>query len=164
MMTLGTGRTYRYLNNSAAVAASGGSMDSYIRYRFGYGLSYCTFSYSAFNVVQSGSETYTASGSVSALTGPAGGCREIVQLYLTLPQQAPLVVPIYSLVGFAVLELAPGAPAQAFFLTIPVDDLKTTAVDGSRTLAAGRYTFYASGHLPDDPNPQSNVVTAQVNL
>ena len=167
MVTFGVGRTYRYFNNTAAVAASGGAQDSYIRYRFGYGLSYCTFSYSSLTVSPSGgSEGYTASFSVSALTGPASGCREAAQLYLTLPSQTPLITPIYSLVGFSMVELIPGAPATPVSLTIPTDDLKTTAVDGSRSLVVGRYTFTASGHLPDDEKgaTQSNVVTAFLNI
>lgn len=164
MVTFGVGRTYRYFNNTAAVIASGGAQDTYIRYRFGYGLSYCTFSYGALTVIPTGAGGYTASGSVAALSGPAGGCREVVELYLTLPSQAPLVTPIYSLVGFTVLDLLPGAPGKTFSLSIPMDDLKTTAVDGSRALVPGKYTFYASGHLPDDPNPQSNVVTYKVTV
>ena len=164
MVTFGTGRTYRFFNNSAAVAKSGGSQDTYIRYRFGYGLSYCTFEYSGLVLTPNATD-----GSISVevdvmAVSPAGrACREVTQVYLTLPPQAGLVTPIYSRVAFTVTPL-PAPPAEATHLTLSVkyDDLLTTLVNGTRVLTGGAYTFSVSGHLPDDAKGamQSNVLTA----
>jgi hypothetical protein len=168
MVTRGTGRTYRFFNNTAAVAKAGGAQDTYVRYRFGYGLSYCTFTYSALTLAPNASDGSVAVGVDVAAVAPVGrACREVTQVYLTLPPQPGLVTPIYSLVAFAVTPL-PAAPAEATHLSFVVkkDDLLTTLVDGSRVLTGGAYTFAVGGHLPDDEKgaAQSNTVSGQVQL
>jgi hypothetical protein len=168
MVTLGTGRTYRFFNDTAAVARAGGAQDTYVRYRFGYGLSYCAFVYSGLSLTpNAGDGSVTVEVDV-AIAAPAGrACREVTQVYLTLPPQPGLVTPIYSLVAFAATPL-PAAPAEPTHLTFSVrkDDLLTTLVDGTRVLTGGAYTFAVSGHLPDDEkgSVQSNTVVGVVNL
>jgi beta-glucosidase-like glycosyl hydrolase len=168
MVTLGTGRTYRFFNNSAAVAKSGGMQDSYIRYRFGYGLSYCTFEYSGLLLSLNSSDgSVNVEIDVVAVTPTARACTEVSQVYLTLPPQVGLVTPIYSLVAFAATPL-PAAPAEPTHLTFVVgkDDLLTTMVNGSRVLTGGAYTFAVGGHLPDDEKgaAQSNAVVGVVQI
>lgn len=164
MVTFGTGRTYRFFNNSAAVAKSGGAQDTYIRYRFGYGLSFCAFAYSGLVLTPNASDgSVTVEVDVTTVSPPGRACREVTQVYLTLPPQPDLVTPIYSLVAFAVTPL-PSPPADATHLTLVVirDDLLTTLVNGTRVFTGGDYTFSVSGHLPDDDAgaTQSNVLTA----
>lgn len=142
-------------------------MAAYTRYRFGYGLSYCTFAYS--NLVLSYN---TTAGSVGvdvdvATTGstPAGlACTEVAEVYLTLPPAA-FVTPIYSLVAFAATPLPPaGAPPTHLRFDVQDFDLLTTYVDGARALAGGTYTFSVGGHLPDDAKGVGNVLSATIEL
>ena len=168
MVTLGVGRTYRFFNNSAAVAKSGGAQDTYIRYRFGYGLSYCSFAYSALTLAPNASDGSVAVGVDVAAVAPSGrACTEVTQVYLTLPPQPGLVTPIYSLVAFAATPLpaAPAAPTRLAFV-VKKEDLLTTREDGSRVLTGGAYTFAVGGHLPDDAQgaAQSNTVVGTVDL
>ena len=168
MVTRGTGRTYRFFNESKALLEHP-SVPAFTRYRFGYGLSFCTFEYShlmlAFN---------TSAGSVSvdvdvAVAGsvPAGlACTEVTEVFLTLPP-APFATPMYSLVAFAATPLpAAGAPPTHLHFEVADYDLWTTYVDGSRVLAGGTYTFHVGGHLPDDAKGalSSNVLTATITL
>lgn len=169
MVTFGTGRTYRYFNNTAAVANSKGAQDTYIRYRFGYGLSFCTFTYSNLVVKQVAGGNVTVDVDVVVATPARGGsgCREVTQVYLTLPSQPDLVVPIYSLVGFAATPLPPPptAPTHLTFI-VPLVDQLTTLVNGTRVFTGGVYTYAVSGHLPDDTQGavQSNALVATLSL
>jgi len=165
------GRTYRYFNDTDARAHSGYN-ESYLVYRFGYGLSYCTFQYSNFTSQVQADNSVTAQVYVQAITrtglsANAPPCREVTQIYLTIPTVANLVTPIYSLAAFTVTELPPPGsnPVQLHF-TIPADMLLTTYVNGTRSLNPGTYTLSASGHLPDDVQGlvMSNVVYNTVNL
>lgn len=165
MITRGTGRTYRFFDESAALAKNT-SVAAYTRYKFGYGLSYCTYIYSGLTL------TAQADGSVAiglnvAAVGPVGrACREVSQVYLTLPPAPGVATPLLSLVAFASTPLAANAPPTALRFVVGRDDLLTTAVDGSRALAGGVYSFAASGHQPGDTKgaTQSNVVTATITL
>lgn len=165
MITLGVGRTYRFFNNSAAVTASGGTQDTYIRYRFGYGLSFCSFAYSNAMVSLGLNGSVTVEVDVAAIGNPAE-CREVTQVYLTLPSLPGLVTPIFSLVAFTVTPLIPGQGATHLTLSVGRDDLLTTAADGSRTFTGGKYTFFIGGHLPDDEkgSKQSNVLVASISM
>jgi beta-glucosidase len=173
MITQGVGRTYRFFNDSAAVAASGGAVSSYLRYRFGYGLSYCPrFTYSGLSVaLNSSSGGLQLAVSVAAAAPepvPAGlsSCREVTQVYLTLPAVAGLATPLYSLVAFASTELQPGGAPAVLSLSVSREDLLTTAADGSRSLTGGDYLLQVSGHLPDDElgAQQSNVLRQSISL
>ena len=167
MVTKGVGRTYRYFNNSAAVAASGGAQDSYIRYRFGFGLSYCTFAYSNLALAKGANGSVTVGVDVAVReAGASGGCREVTQVYLTLPLQPGLVTPIYSLVGFASTLLPPPPAVTRLSFTVGREDLLTTLEDGARELTGGAYNFAVGGHLPDDEKggAQSNTVAGAINL
>jgi beta-glucosidase-like glycosyl hydrolase len=169
------GRTYRFFNDSDAIAHAGGP--SFLQYRFGYGLSYCTVTYSGLSVQAQADNSITVQVLVtvstrSAVLGPgAPPCREATQVYLTLPpgslSEAGLVTPTYSLAAFASTPLPPPqAPPTPLFFHIPADMALTTFVNGTRALVSGSFTVSVSGHLPDDAAglEASNVVTAGVSL
>ena len=128
---------------------------------------YCSFAYSGLQLAALPNGTVSVSVDVAAVA-PAGlACREVTQVYLTLPPVPGLVTPIYSLVAFAVTQLPPaGAPPTRVSLLVGADDLKTTAVDGTRALTGGAYTFAVGGHLPDDEKgaAQSNALVGVVQL
>lgn len=166
------GRTYRYFNDTDARQHTGFN-ESYLVYRFGYGLSYCTFLYSNVTAqVQADNsvtvQVYVASNTRSTGLSPnAPACREATQVYLTIPSVANLVTPIYSLAAFTVTELpAPGSPVTQLHFSIPADMLLTTFVNGTRSLNPGTYTLSVSGHLPDDTQGMrmSNVLSTTINL
>jgi beta-glucosidase len=147
------GRTYRYFNDTAAQIATQSSTP-FILYHFGYGLSYCTFSYSSLAAQVQADNSVTVQVTVQASSRNAlpstPACREVTQVYLTLPQVSGAVVPIYSLSAFSSTELPQvGVPQQLHF-TLPADHFLTTYNNGTRALVAGDYSISVSGHLPDD--------------
>jgi hypothetical protein len=166
MVTRGTGRTYRYFNETKARQENPG-VAAFTRYRFGYGLSYCTFAYSnlalAYNA-SAGSVGIDVDVAIAGSSPPGLSCTEVTEVFLTLPP-APFITPIYSLVAFAATPLpAAGAPSTRLHFDVASYDLLTTYVDGSRALAGGIYTFHVGGHLPDDPRGPGDVLTATIQL
>jgi len=168
MVTRGTGRTYRFFNETRALGQNA-SVAAYTRYRFGYGLSYCTFAYSnialSYNA-SAGSVGVDVDVAVAGSAPPGLACTEVTQVYLTLPP-APFVTPIYSLVAFAATPLpAAGAPPTHLRFDVADYDLWTTYVDGARALAGGTYTFAVGGHLPDDAKgaAASNALVATIEV
>jgi beta-glucosidase len=166
MITRGTGRTYRFFDEARALA-NNASVAAYTRYRFGYGLSYCTFAYSNLALAYD-----AATGSVGvdvdvAATGstPSGlACTEVTEVYLTLPKAA-FATPLFSLVAFAATPLLPaGAPPTHLHFDIADYDLWTTYVDGTRALAGGDYAFAVGGHLPGDARGAGNVLSGVVSI
>ena len=80
-----------------------------VRYPFGYGLSYTTFSYSELKLdkAQVGAdETLSVSVKVTNTGSRAG--REVVQLYVANPVSDSVIRPVRELRGFDKVELAPG--------------------------------------------------------
>ena len=175
----GTGRTYRYVNDSAQPG-------QFVAYYFGHGLSYASFAYSGLSltlvapapgpgapadaplVTLSGSEQNT--GAVAA--------SEVVQVYVSVPRDAAAnasvggaPIPLSGLQWFSKLMLlAPGAAPTVVTATLPINAFRSTTVSGDRVVTGGDYTVYVSGHLPGDPADgpgvpgSSNVVSATVNL
>jgi beta-glucosidase len=166
------GRTYRYFNDSAAMEATG-STDSFILYKFGFGLSFCTFTYSNLQVQPQADNSVTVQVDVAVASRQPGvnaslPCREATQVYVTLPSVVPgLVVPIYSLAAFSSTELPSAGDPTHLHFAVPADAFLTTFANGTRALTGGSYTVAVSGHLPDDAKgiaQGSNVLTAQVPL
>lgn len=87
-------------------------------------------------------------------------------MYLTLPPVAGLVTPLLSLVAFASTPLVAGAPPTPLRFIVGADDLRTTAVNGSRSLTGGVYAFTVGGHQPGDANGDavSNVLAGTITL
>ena len=110
-----------------------------VSYPFGYGLSYTSFEYSEPTVKNDG-KTITATISVKN-TGEVAG-KEVVQLYVTAPENALLDKPAKELKAFAKTgKLAPGE-SQVLTLTFPTSELASFDEDASAwKVDAGTYTF-----------------------
>ena len=82
-----------------------------VRYPFGYGLSYTTFSYSNMKVSEEG---------VSFRLKNTGNCfgKEVAERYISLPN-SKVIRPIHELKGFKKVALNPGEEKEVF---IPFDD------------------------------------------
>ncbi len=82
-----------------------------VRYPFGYGLSYTTFSYSDIKVSEEG---------VSFRLKNTGNCfgKEVAERYISLPN-SKVIRPIHELKGFKKVALNPGEEKEVF---IPFDD------------------------------------------
>ena len=82
-----------------------------VRYPFGYGLSYTTFSYSDMKVSEEG---------VSFRLKNTGNCfgKEVAERYISLPN-SKVIRPIHELKGFKKVALNPGEEKEVF---IPFDD------------------------------------------
>jgi len=128
------GRTYRYSTAEPL-------------YLFGFGLSYTQFAYSdlilAKETVGAGEAlpvqfTLTNTGQVEA--------EEVAQVYLS-DMEASVPVPIYSLIGFQRVRLAPGESRTVNFIITPkmmmlFDD------DGKQKLEPGQFRLTVSGCSP----------------
>lgn len=145
-MTSGAGRTYRYLNESASTPI----------YRFGHGLSYSTFSYSALTLTASSGP---ASVAVSAQVANVGAvaAHEVVQVYVSAPARDDVRIPIRSLQGFARVYLAPGESRRLDFV-VTEGQLASVLQDGSKVVTPGSYTFSVGGRQPGDAQGSPTVL------
>ena len=112
-------------------------------YRFGFGLSYTKFMYSALQVPrqpQSAGETVMI-GAIVRNSGKVNG-DEVVQLYITPPEKPN--APLYSLQAFARLSLKPGESRRVQFALSP-RQLSEVAPDGSRSVQPGIYKISVGG-------------------
>ena len=139
------GRTYRYFKGEPL-------------YPFGFGLSYCKFSYSNFklsgNRISAGEELKITVDVANA--GKRTG-DEVVQLYLT-DVRASVPVPIRSLAGFKRVSLKAGEKQQVSFTVTPrqmslIDD------NGKRVIEPGEFEISIGGGQPTAFAATSNVVT-----
>ncbi|WP_400994456.1 glycoside hydrolase family 3 N-terminal domain-containing protein [Agromyces sp. GXQ0307] len=125
-----------YLAPPLARASDVSNIDPTPAFAFGHGLGYATFDWSKF----AGDETsIPTDGAVSVhlrvrnASDRAGA--EVVQLYLHDPV-ASVVRPVQRLVGFARVELPPGAAADVRF-TVPADLASFTSRSGERIVEPG---------------------------
>ena len=128
----GVGRTYRYLKGIVPF------------YRFGYGLSYTTFTYS--NLSLSYANDSVAVAFEVKNTGNVAGF-EVAQVYVSLPSTADIVVPLASLCAFKKLMLVPGQSAT-LALDCGGDALTFVSDDGSRAHAVGIATVHVGAVSP----------------
>jgi beta-glucosidase len=124
-------RTYRYLEKPPL-------------YPFGYGLSYTTYEYSNFNLIEN--EGGISASVVVKNTGTRIG-DEVVQFYLKR-NDAPIQVPNFQLCGFKRIELAPSQSEQVI-VKIPLANLELIGDDGISRFDSGRFTFFVGGQQPD---------------
>ena len=117
-----------------------------VAYPFGHGLSYTSFEYSDFTMVEENGE-YRLSVTVKN-TGNAAG-REVVQFYVTKPDNAN-EHPEMELVGFdKTALLAPGA-SETVTVTVTPEELKTYYTDDSDWIVEkGEYTVYVCASVED---------------
>ena len=175
----GTGRTYRYLNESA----SGGAPGSLVHFWFGFGLSYTAFEYSGLTAsvvsprpgpgAPPSSPLVLVTASV-ANVGSLVTASEVAQCYVSVPRDAAArnatgdaPLPRYSLQWFhKVPDLVPGAAPTQLTFSLPIAAFETTTRGGGKLITGGEYTVWVSGHLPDDGAgaEASNVVSVVITL
>jgi len=153
----GVGRTYRFADRIPA---------GLIRRRFGFGLSYTTFTYAGLAAAVNADASVTLTFNVSN-AGAFPLAREVVQAYVAVPAVPGLVTPLRALRAFAVVELAAHAAPTPVTLTLPYPAaFLTTGADGAAAVTGGDYAIAVGGHQPDDPDgeAQSNTLTTVVTL
>jgi beta-glucosidase len=136
------GRTYRYFAGKSA-------------WRFGHGLSYTQFGYSAPALSSSSitaGQSVTATAPVTNSGGRAGD--EVVQAYLVPPdaeKPGGFTDPVlrHMLVGFCRLSLKPGERRSASF-TIDPRLMSSVERSGTRRVLPGEYKLWIGGGQPGD--------------
>lgn len=127
------GRTYRYFQDEPL-------------YPFGHGLSYTTFTYSDLQMAPQQEIGQPLEVSVTVCnTGQRAG-DEVVQLY-TRQLEAPVIVPIHQLAGFARIHLQPDE-AQALHFTLKPEQFSFVTEAGQRFVTAGRFSISVGGGQP----------------
>lgn len=127
-------RTYRYFKGD-------------VRYPFGYGLSYTTFSYQPLSVdpVAKTGESFRLTTTVTN-TGKRDG-DEVVQLYVTHPQNGNTRVPLRALKGFKRIHLNKGE-SQTVTFTLSPEELALVDNRGNLVQHEGKVEFYIGGGQP----------------
>lgn len=127
-------RTYRYFKGD-------------VRYPFGYGLSYTTFAYqplSNASVVKTG-ESIQVTTTVTN-TGKWDG-DEVVQLYVSHPQNGNTRVPLRALKGFKRIHLNKGE-SQTVTFTLSPEELALVDEKGNLVQKEGSVELYIGGGQP----------------
>nr|WP_228768921.1 glycoside hydrolase family 3 N-terminal domain-containing protein [Mycolicibacterium malmesburyense]CRL76040.1 xylosidase/arabinosidase [Mycolicibacterium malmesburyense] len=105
-------------------------------YAFGHGLSYTTFAYGPLEL---GGDTVDAAGAATASVVVTNSGRrrgtEVVQLYAA-DTAAGVTLPAQQLVGFARVDLEPGASRSVTF-TLPMSVLAYTGISGALVMEPG---------------------------
>ena len=130
-------------------------------FSFGHGLSYTTFTYGPLTFA---SDTVDVGGEVTAslVVGNSGQRRgtEVVQLYAT-DTATGLTLPAQQLVGFARLDLEPGASTTVTF-TVPLSVLAYTGLAGDLVMEPGPVEFSAGSSSADIRCRATVTVTGQI--
>ena len=127
-------RTYRYFKGD-------------VRYPFGYGLSYTTFAYqplSNASVVKTG-ESIKVTTTVTNIGKRDGD--EVVQLYVSHPQNGNTRVPLRALKGFKRIHLNKGE-SQTVTFTLSPEELALVDDKGNLGQKAGEVELYIGGGQP----------------
>ena len=127
-------RTYRYFKGD-------------VRYPFGYGLSYTTFKYDPLknvSTIKTG-ENVKVTTTVTN-TGSRDG-DEVVQLYVSHPQNGNTRVPLRALKGFKRIHLAKGESKTITF-TLSPEELALVDNKGNLVQNAGQVELYIGGGQP----------------
>ena len=126
-------RTYRYFHGNPL-------------YRFGYGLSYSTFSYSnlrlSSNSLQAG-DSLVVRASVRNTSKTAGD--EVAELYIEYPQSPG--APLCALKDFERFRLAPGESRQVAF-ALDARDLSLVSETGEHMVQPGDYKVFVGSNQP----------------
>ncbi len=128
------GRTYRYFKGD-------------VRYPFGHGLSYTTYSYSPLTAPACVTTGHDATVSVTVKnTGKREG-DEVVQLYISHSPEGRVSVPVRSLKGFRRVSLKPGESRKVSFTLTP-EELGLVDNRGNLVMAPGSLQIYIGGGQP----------------
>lgn len=127
------GRTYRYFKDEPL-------------YPFGYGLSYTSFTYS--DLQMAAQQEIGQPLEVSVTVRNSGQCAgdEVVQVYIR-HLEAPVIVPIHQLAGFARIHLQPDE-AQTVHFALKPEQLSFVTEAGQRFITAGRFSISVGGGQP----------------
>lgn len=126
------GRTYRFIEGEPV-------------FPFGFGLSYTSFSYDNFKVIENTENEIKVS--VDVTNKGKMKAKEKVQIYARF-SDSRASTPHCQLCGLGVAELNPGE-TKAQLITIDKYWLKAVLCDGSKVSPDGKITLYAGGHQPD---------------
>ena len=138
-------RTYRYFKGE-------------VRYPFGYGLSYTTFAYDSLNNVP---EVKTGESiQVTATVTNTGECEgdEVVQLYVSHPQNGNVRMPIRALKGFQRIHLKKDESKTVTFTLTP-EELALVDEQGNLIQKAGSVEIYVGGGQPGYSTGCSGTIT-----
>lgn len=127
-------RTYRYFPGK-------------VRYPFGYGLSYTTFRYSQLHVPSKArtGEDWQVEVTVTNTGKRAGD--EVVQLYVSHPQNGQERIPLRALKGFKRVHLEKGE-SQVVRFTLTPEELALVDKHGNLIQQAGAIQLYVGGGQP----------------
>lgn len=129
-----TNRTYRYFRGD-------------VRYPFGYGLSYTTFSYTPLqcdSLIQTGTDVQVRTTVTN--TGKRDG-DEVVQLYIAHPQNGQQFIPQCALKGFHRVFLRAGESKEVTFTLTP-EELALTDMQGNVIQKSGDLKIFVGGGQP----------------
>lgn len=117
-------------------------------YRFGYGLSYTTFSYSNLTTGVNGDGTVSVSADIEN-TGSREG-EEVAQLYLT-DVISSVITPVISLEGFQRVHLDKGEKKTVVFRLSPYQ-LSLLNASMERVVEPGKFRVHVGGVSPEPPS------------
>ncbi|MCG6955549.1 MAG: glycoside hydrolase family 3 C-terminal domain-containing protein [Gemmatimonadetes bacterium] len=148
-----SGRTYRYFRGDPL-------------FPFGHGLSYSTFHYENLEVVPRVHADEALSVSVEVENAGTMPADEVVQAYLA-DTNAPVPVPVRSLVGFERVSLAPGERRRVTFQIAP-DAFSVIDPAGHRVVEPGIFELSVGGKQPGQHGlgdaSTTDVLTARVEV
>lgn len=127
-------RTYRYFKGN-------------VLYPFGHGLSYTKFSYAPLRLKSTIQTGQTMEIRVTITNSGKRAGDEVVQLYLTHPQNDLHPVPICALKGFQRIPLEAGESKEVTFFLSP-EELALTDRQGNLVQKAGKIKIFVGGGQP----------------
>ena len=150
-----------YLAAPLARASDVSNVDPTAVFPFGHGLGYADFEWDAFDADATEIDT-DGTVTVRLRVRNAGGRSgaDVVQLYLHDPV-ASVVRPVQRLIGYARVELEPGAAAEVVF-AVPADLASFTGRDGRRIVEPGELVLSAGRSSADLPFGHSVRLTGEV--
>ena len=123
------------------------SFDVPVSYPFGYGLSYTTFEYSDAKITEKG-DAYEISVTVKN-TGTHEG-KEVVELYISAPDNKAANKPVKELKAFAKTKALKAGESETIILTVNAADLASFDEAASAwVVAAGEYQFLIGASSQD---------------
>ena len=130
-----------------------------VSYPFGFGLSYTTFDYADAKIQQKG-DAYEVSVSITN-TGKYDG-KEVVQLYISAPDNQAANKPAKELKAYAKTNLLKPGESQTVTMTVKAADLASFDADASAwVVAEGDYQFLVGASVQDIRATLTAKATAQ---
>ena len=124
------------------------SFDVPVSYPFGYGLSYTTFEYSNARIERNSDKSFKVSVQVKN-TGKAEG-KEIIQLYVSAPDNKAANKPVKELKAYAKTKSLKPGELQTVEMTVNESDLASfNEEESSWVVAAGSYQFLIGASSQD---------------